>query len=92
MAALIPAAVRLKGGVDEVIGWKLRNLYQQLALKLSGPTISNGLMLAIHQAAKGIDFTVIRRRAARPVRTVHKIPATTGQHQGGGAAVARTAG
>jgi hypothetical protein len=63
VAALIPAAVWLTGGVDEVIGWKLRDLYQQMVLKLSGPTISYGLMLAIHQAAKGIDFTVI---AARP--------------------------
>ncbi|MEU8628848.1 CHAT domain-containing protein [Streptomyces sp. NPDC048669] len=63
VAALIPASVWLRGGVDEVIGWKLRDLYQQLVLKLSGPTISYGLMLAIHQAAKGLDFTVI---AARP--------------------------
>ncbi|MEU0159176.1 CHAT domain-containing protein [Streptomyces sp. NPDC006261] len=59
VAALIPAAVWLRGGVDEVIGWKLRDLYQQLILKLSGPTVSYGLMMATHQAAKGIDFTVI---------------------------------
>ncbi|MEU5733659.1 CHAT domain-containing protein [Streptomyces antimycoticus] len=62
VAALIPAAVWLRGGVDEAIGWKLRDLYQQLILKLSGPTISYGLMMAIHQAAKGIDFTVIAGR------------------------------
>ncbi|MBQ1120496.1 CHAT domain-containing protein [Streptomyces sp. B15] len=62
MAALIPAAVWLRGGVDEVIGWKLRDLYQQLVLELSGPTVPHGLMMAIHQAAKGIDFTAITER------------------------------
>lgn len=62
VAALIPAAVWLRGGVDEVIGWKLRDLYQRLIVKLSGPAISYGLMMAIHQAAKGIDFTVITGR------------------------------
>lgn len=62
VAALIPAAVWLRGGVDEVVGWKLRDLYQQLIVKLSGPTVSHGLMTAIHQAAKGIDFTVITGR------------------------------
>ncbi|MER7408427.1 CHAT domain-containing protein [Streptomyces sp. NPDC000070] len=62
VAALIPAAVWLHGGVDEVIGWKLRDLYQQLIAKLSGPTVPYGLMMAIHQAAKGIDFTVITGR------------------------------
>ncbi|MBZ9641347.1 CHAT domain-containing protein [Streptomyces sp. PSKA30] len=62
VAALLPASVWLRGGVDEVIGWKLRDLYQQLTLKLSGPTLSYGLMTAIHQAAKGIDFTVISGR------------------------------
>lgn len=62
VAALIPAAVWLRGGVDEVIGWKLRDLYQQLIAKLSGLTVSYGLMMAIHQAAKGIDFTVITGR------------------------------
>ncbi|RPK35179.1 CHAT domain protein [Streptomyces sp. ADI92-24] len=62
VAALIPASVWLRGGVDEVVGWKLRDLYQQLVLKMSGPTISYGLMLAIHQAAKGLDFTVITTR------------------------------
>ncbi|MCX4590463.1 CHAT domain-containing protein [Streptomyces sp. NBC_01549] len=62
VAALIPAAVWLRGGVDEVIGWKLRDLYQQLVVRLSGPTISYGLMLAIHQAAKGVDFTLITGR------------------------------
>ncbi|MCX2182207.1 CHAT domain-containing protein [Streptomyces sp. SKN60] len=62
-AALIPASVWLRGGFDEVIGWKLRDLYQQLVLALSGPTLSYGLMLAIHQAAKGVDFTF---RTGRP--------------------------
>ncbi|WP_282704167.1 CHAT domain-containing protein [Streptomyces sp. CC219B] len=62
VAALVPASVWLRGGVDEVIGWKLRDLYQQLVLKLSGPTLSHGLMLAIHQAAKGIDFTAVAER------------------------------
>ncbi|WP_123966406.1 CHAT domain-containing protein [Streptomyces sp. TLI_185] len=62
VAALIPAAVWLRGGIDEVVGWKLRDLYQQLILKLSGPTISYGLMMVLHQAAKGVDFTVITGR------------------------------
>lgn len=59
VAALIPAAVWLRGSGDEVIGWKLRDLYHQLIDKLSGPTVSYGLMVAIHQAAKGIDFAVV---------------------------------
>ncbi|WP_176953787.1 CHAT domain-containing protein [Streptomyces indicus] len=63
VAALVPAAVWLRGGADEVVAWKLRDLYQQLVTKLRGSTFSHGLMLAIHQAAKGIDFSVI---AARP--------------------------
>ncbi|MCQ9133085.1 CHAT domain-containing protein [Streptomyces hilarionis] len=63
VAALIPAAVWLRGGVDEVVGWKLRDLYQQLAVRLSGSaTVSYGLMLAIHQAAKGMDLTLITGR------------------------------
>lgn len=63
VAALVPAAVWLRGGVDEVVGWKLRDLYQRLVVKLSGgPTVSYGLMAAIHQAAKGIDFTVVTGR------------------------------
>ncbi|MFG2549020.1 CHAT domain-containing protein [Streptomyces sp. NPDC048581] len=62
VAALIPAAVWLRGGIDEVIGWKLRDLYQQLIVKLSGSTISYGLMMALHQAAKGLDFTIITAR------------------------------
>ncbi|MEH0471628.1 CHAT domain-containing protein [Streptomyces sp. B21-097] len=62
VAALIPAAVWLRGGVDEIVGWKLRDLYQRLIVKLSGPTVSYGLMWAIHQAAKGIDFTVVTGR------------------------------
>ncbi|MEU8999280.1 CHAT domain-containing protein [Streptomyces caniferus] len=62
VAALIPAALWLRGGIDEAIGWKLRDLYQQLMLKLSGPAISYGLVMAIHQAAKGIDFAAITER------------------------------
>ncbi|MEV7380964.1 CHAT domain-containing protein [Streptomyces lydicus] len=81
VAALIPAAVWLRGGIDEVIGWKLRDLYQQLVLKLSGPTIPYGLMMAIHQAAKGIDFTVITEQpgpftpSARLLRLLDRIQA-----------------
>lgn len=62
VAALIPAAVWLRGGVDEIVGWKLRDLYQRLIVKLSGPTVPYGLMAAIHQAAKGLDFTVVAGR------------------------------
>ncbi|MET7637429.1 CHAT domain-containing protein [Streptomyces sp. NPDC005438] len=62
VAALIPTAVWLRGSLDEVIGWKLRDLYQQLVLQLSGPTVSHGLMTAIHQAAKGVDFTAVIER------------------------------
>ncbi|CAM5637494.1 CHAT domain-containing protein [Streptomyces griseomycini] len=61
-AALIPAAVRLRGGIDEVVGWKLRDLYQQLATTVSGPLIPYALMLTLHQAAKGCDFTVVTGR------------------------------
>ncbi|MCZ1008103.1 CHAT domain-containing protein [Streptomyces lydicus] len=88
VAALIPAAVWLRGGIDEAIGWKLRDLYQQLILKLSGPTIPYGLMMAIHQAAKGIDLTVITEQpgpftpSARLSRLLDRIRADEAQLSG----------
>ncbi|MBA0053353.1 CHAT domain-containing protein [Streptomyces sp. AJS327] len=62
VAALVPAAVWLRGGADEVIGWKLRDLYQQLIAKVSGAVLHPALTLTIHQAAKGIDLTLIAGR------------------------------
>lgn len=63
VAVLLQTSVWLPGGIDETVAWKLRDLYQQLAHTiLGGVTISYGLMTALHQAAKGIDFTVVARR------------------------------
>ncbi|MEU9165451.1 CHAT domain-containing protein [Streptomyces sp. NPDC048424] len=61
--ALIPASVFLRQGSDETVDWKLRDLYQSLAFKVSGPTVNLSLMSGIHQAAKGMDFTI---SAGRP--------------------------
>ncbi|WP_327417290.1 CHAT domain-containing protein [Streptomyces sp. NBC_01233] len=62
-AALIPASVFLRQGPDETVDWKLRDLYQSLAFKMSGPTVNLSVMSGIHQAAKGMDFTI---SAGRP--------------------------
>ncbi|MFI0723645.1 CHAT domain-containing protein [Streptomyces sp. NPDC021224] len=62
-AALLPGSVWLRGGLDEGVGWKLRDLYQLLTLKLSGyPALSFGLMALLHQAAKGVDLTLLSDR------------------------------
>ncbi|MER6313853.1 CHAT domain-containing protein [Streptomyces sp. NPDC001581] len=60
--ALLPASVFLRQGSDETVDWKLRDLYQSLAFKVSGPTVNLSLMSGIHQAAKGMDFTLTAGR------------------------------
>ncbi|MFJ7059968.1 CHAT domain-containing protein [Streptomyces microflavus] len=56
--ALAPASVFLRHGTDETVDWKLRDLYQSLAFKLTGATVDLSVMSAVHQAAKGMDFTI----------------------------------
>ncbi|MEI7031674.1 CHAT domain-containing protein [Streptomyces pratensis] len=56
--ALIPASVFLRRTADETVGWKLHGLYQSLALRMSGPTVNLSVMSGVHQAAKGMDFTI----------------------------------
>ncbi|MFJ5932860.1 CHAT domain-containing protein [Streptomyces sp. NPDC093071] len=61
--ALIPASVFLRQVPDETVDWKLYNLYQSLAFRASGPTVNLSVMAGIHQAAKGMDYTL---SAGRP--------------------------
>ncbi|MYT24313.1 CHAT domain-containing protein [Streptomyces sp. SID7760] len=63
VTALLPASVFLRQVPDETVDWKLHNLYQSLAFKVSGPTLNLAVMCGIHQAAKGMDFTI---SAGRP--------------------------
>ncbi|MCX5341903.1 CHAT domain-containing protein [Streptomyces atratus] len=57
--ALAPASVFLRHGTDETVDWKLRDLYQSLTFKLTGDTVDLSVMSAVHQAAKGMDFTIL---------------------------------
>ncbi|MFF2727602.1 CHAT domain-containing protein [Streptomyces sp. NPDC058008] len=57
--ALVPASVFLRNGTDETVDWKLRDLYQSLTFKLTGDTVNIALLYAVHQAAKGMDFTIM---------------------------------
>ncbi len=56
--ALVPASVFLRHGTDETVDWKLRDLYQSLTFKLTDTTVNFSVMSAVHQAAKGMDFTI----------------------------------
>ncbi|MEW2069847.1 CHAT domain-containing protein [Streptomyces sp. NPDC007346] len=58
VTALIPASVFLRQAPDETVDWKLYGLYQSLAFRMSGPTVDLSVMAGIHQAAKGMDFTI----------------------------------
>ncbi|MET9429100.1 CHAT domain-containing protein [Streptomyces sp. NPDC003036] len=57
--ALIPASVFLRHGTDETVDWKLRDLYQSLTYKLTGDTVDLSAISRVHQAAKGMDFTIV---------------------------------
>ncbi|MFF3741820.1 CHAT domain-containing protein [Streptomyces sp. NPDC002566] len=60
--ALIPASVFLRHGTDETVDWKLRDLYQSLTFKLTGDTVDLSAISRVHQAAKGMDFTIVAER------------------------------
>ncbi|GAA2672852.1 hypothetical protein GCM10010310_13570 [Streptomyces violaceolatus] len=57
--ALIPTSVFLRHGTDETVDWKLRDLYQSLTFKLTGDTMDLSAVSRVHQAAKGMDFTIV---------------------------------
>ena len=63
-SAFILTAWWLRASTDEAISWRLRDLYQILPLMLISPAgVSHDVMFALHQAAKGVDFTIARGKA-----------------------------
>ena len=57
--ALVPASVFLRHDADETVDWKLHDLYQSLILELTGATVNLSVLSALHQAAKGMGFTIV---------------------------------
>ena len=63
-AAFILTAWSLRASTDETVAWRLRDLYQTLPLMLISPAgVSRDVIFALHQAAKGVDFTIAQGQA-----------------------------
>lgn len=63
-AAFILTAWSLRASTDETVAWRLRDLYQILPLMLISPAgVSHDTIFALHQAAKGVDFTIAQGQA-----------------------------
>ncbi|MER7362640.1 CHAT domain-containing protein [Nonomuraea wenchangensis] len=57
-SALIQGSIALRASTDETIGWQLHGLYQRLGYTMCGSTADLNAMILLHQAAKGMDFTL----------------------------------
>ncbi|MET8141353.1 CHAT domain-containing protein [Sphaerisporangium sp. NPDC005288] len=57
-SALIQGSIALRASTDEAIGSELHNLYQRLGYTMCGSTVDLNAMIFLHQAAKGMDFTL----------------------------------
>ncbi|MEV0535581.1 CHAT domain-containing protein [Kitasatospora sp. NPDC050463] len=61
--ALVQGSTSLRASTEEGIGWKLRDLYQSLGYTLyAGTSVDAGAAFLLHQAAKGMDFTIATER------------------------------
>jgi len=77
---LAGAALSLRASTSEVIGWRLYNFYQVLALEfVSSAGASHDFVGLLHQAAKGMDFTIAQGHAgplalsARLVQLIERV-------------------